>query len=206
MYTLSYVLYGIGALFTISFIVFLVLFLKKKGNKKTHLIAFIASIVVAIICFGYGGYHQYDINKTISIAEDEFADNATSFTNLYKKTEDKIILVGDYVKDAWKNGGEEADDNDEEFDVDKTVNDALSDNANDVVLIENNLKKLKKYLKEMNDYDTGTYDYDAYKKAYDRLEKLANFVKNPKGTYTHYKNTYSSYKSDVESAYKDIDV
>lgn len=206
MYTLSYILYGIGALFIISFIVFLILFLNKKGNKKINLIIFIASIVVAIGCFGYGGYHQYDINKTISIADDEFADNATSFTNLYEKTEDKIFKVGDYLDEAWKAEIEYAEENDEDFNATKTVIHALSDNADDVVSVEDNLKKLKKYLKEMNDYDTGTYDYEAYKKAYDKLEKLIDFVKDPKGSYDHYHDTYSSYKSDVKSAYKDIDV
>lgn len=205
MYTLSYVLYGIGALFTISFIVFLILFIKKKGNNKTNLIIFIASIVLAVGCFGYGGYHQYDINKTIGIAEDEFVENATSFADLYKKTEDKTLTVGDYVEEAWRNGGEEAEDNDEEFNVDETVSTALEDNAEDITSIEDNLKKLKKHLNEMNDYDTGTYDYNAYKKAYDNLEKLVNFVKNPKGSYAHYQDTYSSYKSDVKKAYKDIE-
>ena len=55
MYTLSYILYAIGALFTICFITFLILFIKKKGNNKINLLIFIASIIVAVGCFGYGG-------------------------------------------------------------------------------------------------------------------------------------------------------
>ena len=98
MYTLSYILYGIGALFTICFITFLILFIKKKGNNKINLLIFIASIILAVGCFGYGGYHQYDIQQTIAAADDEFTDNAISFAELYKKTADKTTKVGDYVK------------------------------------------------------------------------------------------------------------
>lgn len=205
MYTLSYILYGIGSLFTICFITFLILFIKKKGNNKINLLIFIASIILAVGCFGYGGYHQYDIQQTIAAADDEFTDNAISFAELYKKTADKTTKVGDYVKEAWQADIADAMDNDEDFDATKTVTHALAENADDIVSAQMNLKKLKKYLKEMNDYDTGTYDYEAYKKAYDKLEKLVSFVNDPKGTYDHYTETYSADKSAVANAYKDIE-
>lgn len=201
MYTLSYILYGIGALFLISFIVFLVLFLMKKGNRKINLILFIVSIVISVGCFSYGGYHQYDVHKKIDLVDNAFLDSADKFTDLYSKTKNDIESAGDALDEDWKGAIESED---EDYDPNKVVTSSLAHNGENIVEAELNMKKLKKYLNDMNDYDIGDYDYDSYKSAYDKLNKLVNFVRDPEGSYNHYRATYTKYKHDVDDSYKNI--
>ena len=204
MYTLSYVLYGIGALFLISFIVFLVLFLMKKGNKRINLILFIVSIVISVGCFSFGGYHQYDIHHSEQIANDEFADNATKFTSLYKKALENTSTVGDGLDSDWRDGIKEALEDAEEPDTDEIVNDSFDYNSDEKHDAESELTQLKKYLKEMDDYDTGTYDLKAYQVAYDKLERMFNYITDARVTFDTYHQNYPKYKEDAEKAYDNL--
>ncbi len=198
MYTLSYVLYGIGGVAVLILLGFTIALFKKKGTAKTNKIAIIISVLVAVASFGYGGYHQYDINQTIEAADDEFADNADKFTKLYKTTYDDIEESGNSIKDSWTKGIVEAD-------ITSIVEEALVDNQESIDNSTTNIHKLKKYLDTMNDYDTGEYDYDAYNKAYKRLNSLINYVSDPSGSLTSYSDKLDTLVSDVDDAYKDIE-
>ena len=205
MYTLSYVLYGIGGVAVLILLGFTIALFKKKGTAKTNKIAIIISVLVAVASFGYGGYHQYDINQTIEAADDEFADNADKFTKLYKTTYDDIEESGNSIKDSWTKEIVEAAADDEKADITSIVEEALVDNQESIDNSTTNIHKLKKYLDTMNDYDTGEYDYDAYNKAYKRLNSLINYVSDPSGSLTSYSDKLDTLVSDVDDAYKDIE-
>lgn len=204
MYTLSYVLYGIGGVAVLILLGFTIALFKKKGTTKTNKIAIIISVLVAVASFGYGGYHQYDINQTIEAADDEFADNAEKFTKLYFSTSVDLEKAGANIGKEWEEAANEADENDEDFDVEKTVISAASHNAETIVSSDDNVKKLKKYLQNMDDYDTGNYDYEAYKNAYNSIKDMLYIVKYPSGTLSDYHSKYNRADEKVSKDYDEI--
>ena len=180
MYTLSYVLYGIGGVAVLILLGFTIALFKKKGTAKINKIAILISVLVAVASFGYGGYHQYDINQTIEES-------------------------GNSIKDSWAKGIVDAAADDEEADITSIVEEALVDNQENIDNSTTNIHKLKKYLDTMNDYDTGEYDYGAYNKAYKRLNSLINYVSDPSGSLNSYSDKLDTLVSDVDDAYKDIE-
>lgn len=213
MDVLSGIFIILAIILLIVFIGFLITFLigligKYKTTKKVGFIGLIisgGSALVFGLC-GFGADAIYTHNQEQEQAEQEkhFDEYSKKFKKLYIEMGPETESISKYIADKWEDEIDKSSDNDEDFDVDSTIEKATENKAYEIYKLNSENKELKKQYDLLTGFAPDKQTLQEYKSAYNDLEDFVNHVTSPSGNYESYVDEHNSLDTKVGKHIKEF--
>ena len=176
----------------------------KKNSKKVSLIV-LSSGLALVLVGGVGAIavqnHQDKIiaqekaaqARLIKRKNTKFITTVSSFLTTLNVAWGDTEKLDNKTNKGWYNAIES---DSESFDVNKTIENIQSNNADLIASITTEQDQLNSDIKKLKDNDTGKYDLKKYETANEKMKAYSDFVTAPSGSYSD----YGSKTTDLDNA------
>lgn len=185
------------------FITFLVGYIGKyKSTKKVGLVGICISggitLLFGLIAFCASAVDNHNQAQEQARQEEKqkeqkkkFKEASTRFNSMYYEVGSYSEDVAKAIADKWKDGIDESTDDDEDFDVDSVIEDATTDEADDIEKIQSYNDDLKKQYNLIEKYAPNKETLKKYESAYNDLQDFVDLATSPSGSYNSYLDSYN---------------